>query len=57
MNINYLLLHADDHMYSDMLCAGGEAGKDGCQGDSGGPLVIEDSQTKQDTLIGKYRKM
>ena len=57
MNINYLLLHADDHMFSDMLCAGGEAGKDGCQGDSGGPLVIEDSQTKQDTLIGEYRKM
>ena len=37
---------------SDMLCAGGEAGKDGCQGDSGGPLVVEDSSTSQDTLVG-----
>lgn len=37
---------------SDMLCAGGEAGKDGCQGDSGGPLVVEDSATSQDTLVG-----
>jgi len=24
-----------------MLCAGGEANKDGCQGDSGGPLTVE----------------
>ena len=37
---------------SDMLCAGGEAGKDGCQGDSGGPLVVEDSDTSQNTLVG-----
>jgi len=37
---------------SDMLCAGGEAGKDGCQGDSGGPLVVEDASTSQDTLVG-----
>ena len=37
---------------SDMLCAGGEAGKDGCQGDSGGPLVVDDSSTSQNTLVG-----
>ena len=37
---------------SDMLCAGGEVGKDACQGDSGGPLVVEDSSTSQDTLVG-----
>lgn len=34
---------------SDMLCAGGEEGKDGCQGDSGGPLVVG---TSQKTLVG-----
>ena len=37
---------------SDMLCAGGEAGKDGCQGDSGGPLVVGDTATSQNTLVG-----
>ena len=37
---------------SDMLCAGGEAGKDGCQGDSGGPLVVENNSTSQNTLVG-----
>ena len=25
----------------DMVCAGGEEGKDACQGDSGGPLMYE----------------
>ena len=25
----------------DMVCAGGERGKDACQGDSGGPLMYE----------------
>jgi len=35
-----------------MLCAGGEAGKDGCGGDSGGPLTVPDATTKQHTLIG-----
>lgn len=35
-----------------MLCAGGEAGKDGCQGDSGGPLSVPDATTGQHTLIG-----
>ena len=25
----------------DMVCAGGEQGKDACQGDSGGPLMYE----------------
>ena len=37
---------------SDMLCAGGEAGKDGCQGDSGGPLVVDYNATSQNTLVG-----
>jgi len=41
-----------DSVTSDMLCAGGEAGKDGCQGDSGGPLVVENNETEQDTLVG-----
>jgi len=36
---------------ADMLCAGGEAGKDGCQGDSGGPLVLEGSN-QQFRVIG-----
>ena len=36
---------------ADMLCAGGEAGKDGCQGDSGGPLVLEGSN-QQFQVIG-----
>jgi len=26
-----------------MLCAGGQANKDGCQGDSGGPLTVDDN--------------
>ena len=25
----------------DMVCAGGDRGKDACQGDSGGPLMYE----------------
>ena len=29
---------------AEMLCAGGELGKDGCQGDSGGPLMYEDQE-------------
>ena len=36
----------------DMLCAGGEQGKDGCQGDSGGPLVWEDDSTDQFQVVG-----
>merc|ERR1719347_1373305 len=33
-----------------MLCAGGEANKDGCQGDSGGPLTVD--KGGQHTLVG-----
>merc|ERR1711970_364596 len=35
---------------NSMVCAGGEAGKDGCQGDSGGPLTVDVSG--QHYLIG-----
>merc|ERR1719300_1511914 len=37
---------------SDMICAGGEAGKDSCQGDSGGPLTWLDSKTGHIKLLG-----
>jgi len=37
---------------SDMLCAGGEAGKDACAGDSGGPLTVANSETGAHTLVG-----
>jgi hypothetical protein len=33
--------YSESDVTQDMLCAGGERGKDGCQGDSGGPLVVE----------------
>jgi len=35
----------------DMVCAGGEEGKDACQGDSGGPLMYEGA-SKQLELMG-----
>ena len=35
---------------SDMLCAGGEQGRDACQGDSGGPLIVQEEESF--TLIG-----
>ena len=38
-----------------MLCAGGEEGKDGCQGDSGGPLTIPVGSNNQHVLIGDVR--
>jgi len=31
------------YITSNMMCAGGEGGKDSCQGDSGGPLVTKES--------------
>ena len=34
----HTLLH---QVTSDMVCAGGEEGRDACQGDSGGPLMWE----------------
>jgi len=39
--------YSEDDVTQDMVCAGGEQGKDGCQGDSGGPLVWESSQQYQ----------
>ena len=39
--------YSEADVTQDMLCAGGEQGKDGCQGDSGGPLVWESSQQYQ----------
>jgi len=43
--------YSESSVTADMLCAGGEEGKDGCQGDSGGPLVLEGSN-QQFQLIG-----
>ena len=37
---------------SNMLCAGGQKGKDACQGDSGGPLMGTYPQTDQVFLAG-----
>jgi len=37
---------------SDMLCAGGENGKDACQGDSGGPFTVANSTSGAHTLVG-----
>jgi len=42
----------DAQITSDMLCAGGEEGKDSCQGDSGGPLTVADSTSGAHTLVG-----
>ena len=36
---------------NEMLCAGGEVGKDNCNGDSGGPLIVEEAGNSY-TLIG-----
>ena len=33
--------YSESDVTQDMLCAGGERGKDECKGDSGGPLVLE----------------
>ena len=44
--------YSREDVTQDMLCAGGERGKDGCQGDSGGPLTWEDTDTQQLQVIG-----
>ena len=36
---------------ADMVCAGGQEGKDSCQGDSGGPLVVQEADSTF-TLMG-----
>ena len=38
-----------------MLCAGGEEGKDGCIGDGGGPLTVPVGSDNQHVLIGDVR--
>ena len=43
--------YSSSDVSSDMLCAGGNRGKDACQGDSGGPLVVEE-EDQSHTLIG-----
>ena len=34
--------YPSSYITSNMICAGGEGGKDSCQGDSGGPLVTRE---------------
>ena len=36
----------------EMLCAGGEKGRDGCQGDSGGPLMVHNMERDTWDLAG-----
>ena len=43
--------YSESDVTQDMLCAGGERGKDGCQGDSGGPLVV-DGVDQQFKVVG-----
>ena len=43
--------YSDSDISSDMLCAGGDQGRDACQGDSGGPLVVEETDSRY-TLVG-----
>ena len=45
------MLYPSNYIYSDMICAGGEGGKDSCQGDSGGPLSTKESSGAY-SLIG-----
>ena len=47
----YLAAGENRGISPDMVCAGGEAGKDSCKGDSGGPLVVQD-QDATFTLMG-----
>ena len=42
--------YSSSDISSDMLCAGGEQGRDACQGDSGGPLIVQEEESF--TLIG-----
>jgi len=43
--------YSSSSIRSNMLCAGGQGGKDSCQGDSGGPLVTKESSGSY-SLIG-----
>ena len=38
---------------ADMVCAGGQQGKDGCQGDSGGPFTHQNNANEgRHELVG-----
>ena len=39
---------------NDMVCAGGEQGKDACQGDSGGPLMYEGATGQLEVGLGYF---
>ena len=43
--------YPSSYITSNMMCAGGQGGKDSCQGDSGGPLVTKESSGAY-TVIG-----
>merc|ERR1711939_399599 len=51
VNVNTMTNAQCTSARSNMLCAGGQGGKDSCQGDSGGPLVTKESSGSY-SLIG-----
>ena len=47
----YLAAGENRGISPDMVCAGGEEGKDSCKGDSGGPLIVQ-GEDNTFTLMG-----
>ena len=43
--------YPSSYITTNMICAGGQGGKDSCQGDSGGPLVTKESNGAY-TVVG-----